>query len=29
VRHGFEPTGRSEPLASDPAVRTDVLARSV
>jgi GNAT superfamily N-acetyltransferase len=29
VRHGFEPTGYSEPLASDPRVRTDTLARLV
>jgi GNAT superfamily N-acetyltransferase len=28
-RHGFEPTGRGEPLESDPAVRTEYLARLV
>jgi GNAT superfamily N-acetyltransferase len=28
-RHGFASTGRSEPLESDPAIRTEFLARSV
>lgn len=28
-RHGFEPTGRTEPLASDPGVSTEILARTV
>jgi GNAT superfamily N-acetyltransferase len=28
-RHGFASTGRSEPLESDPAIRTDFLARTV
>jgi GNAT superfamily N-acetyltransferase len=28
-RHGFAPTGRSEPLESDPTTRAEFLARSV
>jgi GNAT superfamily N-acetyltransferase len=29
TRHGFVPTGRREPLESDPAVSTETLAREV
>lgn len=29
VRHGFVPTGESEPLESDPTIRTESLARTV
>ncbi|MFC4852471.1 GNAT family N-acetyltransferase [Actinophytocola glycyrrhizae] len=29
LRHGFEPTGEREPLASDPGVGTELLARVV
>jgi hypothetical protein len=29
LRHGFEPTGSREPLASDPGVRTELLSRAI
>ncbi|GAB1510633.1 GNAT family N-acetyltransferase [Actinophytocola sp. KF-1] len=29
LRHGFEPTGVSAPLESDPRVRTELLARAI
>jgi GNAT superfamily N-acetyltransferase len=29
LRHGFEPTGRREPLESDPGVSTELLSRAI
>lgn len=29
LRHGFEPTGVREPLASDPGVATELLSRAI
>jgi ribosomal protein S18 acetylase RimI-like enzyme len=29
LRHGFEPTGKREPLESDPGVSTELLSRAI